>query len=376
MHNGPLSLQERKFDVIVVGAGVHGLSAAYYLSQKRLKVALIEQYELGHSYGSSHGRTRNIRIAYGEEGYVRLMRQAWELWRDLAKQSGELLIHPNLGCFGGAGPFFETYLTGVAKHVPEAQILTIPEAKRFFPQFLFSGVSHVVLDPTAGLIAAQKVLSHLARLSKKNGVTFIEKTQVQHIDSSQNSIVLQSNRGHFTAEKLILTAGHWIERLVPALRSLAIPVPQQVGYFSLKTPSSVPNWSFSFAKEGKPHLFYGMPDLNGKEMKISLHMDQDEPFDAPAVLQEFIREQFAHPLERWERLETCYYTICPNDRFILDFLPGDRRVVVGSACSGHAFKFAPLIGRILSDLALDGKTDFNAALFQWPSRRCSTSVLA
>lgn len=357
-----------KFDVLVIGAGIQGLATAYHLSSfKNLKVGIVEQFTIGNHFGSSHGASRIIRSTYANPRYIQLMQRAYQEWPLLEKAMGRSLIHRNAGCFFGQGKFFENYAQAVLNCGLPIQELTISAARHLFPQFRFSNAKSVLCDRTGGVIAAKDTMDGLAKIAIQNGVVVREGTQVLHIKPTQDSIEVITNKEVLLTERLVVTAGPWLTELMPDLKRLLRPVRQTVGYFQLQGPQKsyqvghFPNWAF--IGEGENPVFYGLPEFGCEGIKISHHLTtgdignpnlyaaQGDPVQM-RTLEEFVKEQFVAPIQAIVRSETCFYTNTPTEDFILDFLPNDKRIVIGSVCSGHGFKFAPLMGRILSEFVL------------------------
>ena len=362
-----------QFDVLVIGAGINGLSAAYHLShQKGLKIGVVEQFHSGHAFGSSHGHSRITRSIYANPTYIQLIQRArYEEWPSLEKAVGKKFIHSNPGCFFGRGKSFEKYLGEIGKFELDIEILEASVARRVFPQFQFQNIEAVICDHTAGVIAAQEAVQGLIKSIASRGVNVEEETKVLQIKRHCDPMQIITDRGVVLTKRLVITAGAWIAQLIPELGSLAVPIRQTVGYFKLCGPKNLyqmgrfPTWSF--IGEGENQVFYGLPEFGCEGIKVAQHITSgkiDNP-DAKVskgdavqiqILEKFIKENFVQPIDKLITTETCLYTNAPQEGFILDLLPDDERIAVGSACSGHGFKFAPLTGRILSDLVLHGKT--------------------
>jgi len=357
----------KPFDVLVIGAGINGLSAAYSLShRKNLKIGILEQFSIGHVFGSSHGASRTTRSTYPHPTYIKLIQRAQNLeWPRWEKELGCQLIHRNPGCFFGTGKKFEEYIQAIRHSGLEIDLLDVSKAKTLFPQFRFQNAIAVLHDRTGGLIAAQKTIEHLKKGLLKNSVQIFEHTKAVQIDSSQDPIVLMTNQGEMSAHRLIIATGPWIKELVPRLKTVSIR--QAVCYFKLQGPQELyqlgkfPNWSS--IGEGKNQVFYGLPEFGGEGIKVAQHTTvgkEDDPHliqlvpDSTRTIEEFVETQFASPIEKRIGSETCFYTNTLTEDFIIDLL--DPRIAIGSVCSGHGFKFAPLTGKILSELVLFGKT--------------------
>ncbi len=361
------------FRTLVIGGGIAGLSTAWQLA--RLggeRIALVEQFRFGHAHGSSHGHSRITRSSYSEALYVALMQHAHlEEWPRLEAACDTRLLHRNDGAFFGPadGPF-EDYARAVAAVGADVERIDVAEARRRFPLFAFPDAVGVLHDRSGGLIAAADTIAALTRRCWIDGVHGLEETKVLDIDPSRDPVVVTTNRGTLLAECVVITAGAWAARLVPALAARLTAKRQHVGYFELDAPREAqqlgrfPVWAYL----GKTldGLSYGLPEFGNRGVKAALHSlagDADDPDRSmepdEAVLdrtQHFLAEQLAVPIRARVHAETCWFTSTESEDFILDALPGSDRVWIGSACSGHGFKFGPLVGRILAELSLHGRS--------------------
>jgi sarcosine oxidase len=323
-------------EIAVVGAGLNGLATAWALDRQGVDVVVYEQFELGHTRGSSHGRTRIFRLAYPEEKWVRFAQDALEGWRELERESGEELLLLN--------GLLELYREGVqsSQEALEAcdaacELLTREETEARF------GVvpdrdAFVLFQPDAGVVHADRALSAFAR-----GLRIETERRVESLDELDEPVV-------------VVTAGPWARRLLePA--GIELPVVETretVAYFHLEGP--VPSVVAEVVTRG--HGFYSLCDP-AYGLKVGSHMrgapaDPDEERGPDeALVQEiadWTRERFPNADPEPVHAESCFYTTTDDERFVLD---RHGRVVVGSACSGHGFKFGPATGRQLAALAAE-----------------------
>lgn len=383
-----------RFDVVVLGGGINGLSAVHHLRRRSCgRIGMIEQFTVGHDRGSSHGKARIIRSTYVSADYVRLVQAARrEEWARLERETGKRLIFPTPGCFfGPPGKLFDRHAAAVDSAGADVERLTPAEGRKLFPWFHFENAAGVLHDRTSGVIAAEDAINALRALAVTSSVAIRENTKVFAIDRSKHPLQLVTSRGIIETERLLVTAGAWTRQLVPGLGDALSIARQTVGYFRVGGPrggwdSGFPVWVY--LEDGDNNVYYGLPEFGRAGIKVGRHVTggkSDDPDHVPAepsqaelkALRAFLEARFAVPVEDMVGFEHCLYTNTPTEDLILDLLPGDPRIAIGSACSGHGFKFGPLTGRILVELALDGKTtipEFEAMrqTAAFPSRVAST----
>lgn len=354
------------YDTIVLGAGINGLSAAYHLLRRgESKLAVLEQFPLGHGRGSSHGKSRITRSTYSTPKYVELIQIAHaQEWPRLAKEAGKSFLHPTLGVFFGPGnaPYLDS-LRALPQLGLSVDVLEPQEAKRAIPQFRFPDSKLVIRDRTCAVVAAEEAVRWLGERVASQA-DLVDECPVQGIERSPEAIRLHTVKGVYTCGRLVVTAGGWLPRLFPELAPRLQIAHQDVGYFQVRGGSDFPVWVY-VPEQGDS--FYGLPEFGRPGVKVARHRtgpEGDQPDRAISgemprsvrdELERFVAEQFSSP-GRVVGYEACLYTNTLNEDFLLDHHPDDPRIVIGSACSGHAFKFGPLTGRILSELLLDGKT--------------------
>jgi monomeric sarcosine oxidase len=359
--------------VVVIGGGVNGLAAAWQLARTGVRgVALVEQFRIGHDRGSSHGKSRIARSAYPEAAYVRLVRRAFdEEWPRLERDAGRTLLHRTPAYFFGPP---QGSLAAYARAVRDAgaDVIAVPpaDARRLAPQFRFEGCDDVLVDRTAALVAAQDTVAALATLVRAAGVDVREETRVAAIEPRTAHVDVVTDRGTIVAERVIVTAGPWTARLVPRLAPRLAVARQTIGYFEIEGGAEAarlgafPIWCQMGATANDFH--YGLPAFGREGIKAAQHVTSERDEDPDAVarepdarsladLRKFLDRELAVRVVRQLGAETCLYTNTPTEDFVVGPLPGEPRIVVGSACSGHAFKFAPLTGRILAELAAGGR---------------------
>lgn len=362
---------------VVLGAGAMGAATAYHLARRGEPVVLVEQFALGHDRGSSHGAARITRHSYADLEYARLMPEAFRSWRELEADAGRPLYLRTGGvsvCDGSID-----YVGRVAASLAEIGVphrrMSGRQLRRELPVFGVADDADAVFEPDAGMLAAARIVRAEIELARKLGgpsTRVLENCQVRRVDLEGTHPVLETDAGTIVAERLVLAAGPWTARLVPGF-----PVPlrvtrQQVLYLRPpvgEAPSYGPGFFPVFIWMGREPLdaFYGMPTHDGLGVKVARHggpdtdPDESDPVvsdEYQAEVRQFLRGFLPSLADRpVERTEVCLYTVAPDERFRVGPLAGRTDVFVASPCSGHGFKFSCLVGRVLADLAVSGKTE-------------------
>jgi sarcosine oxidase len=312
--------------VAVVGAGIMGAATAWQLARRGADVVVYEQFEQNHDRGSSHGRTRIFRVAYPDPTWIRLAEEAYAGWKELDPAV--------LGLYG------------LVEIAPE-QALTSAGALEE------CGLPHRFLGPAEARELGVALPSGWAALFVPDaGVTYADEARhafLAGIDVRYGSRV--DDLDALDADVVVVAAGSWIGRFFP---DLPVTVTREtVAYFRQdSTPPSIVE-----VDEGRAHAMFSLHDpVYG--LKAGAHhdggvADPEETGEPDPALVERIAGWVAERLPNADSTpvaaETCLYTTTPDERFILE---RRGRVVIGSPCSGHGFKFAPAVGKRLADLAL------------------------
>ena len=360
---------------VVLGAGATGSAAAYQLARRGEPVTLVEQFRVGHDRGSSHGDARIARHSYADPTYARLMVDAFKGWRDLEADAGQNLFVRT----GGVSlcPPGVDYVAKVAACLDAAGIphrrMAGGELNRITPAFAVPEDHDVVFEPDAGMLAAARIVAthvDLARRHGGEGTRVIEDCPIRRVDLDAERPTLLADDLRVTADRLIVAAGPWVGRLLPGLVPGLRATRQQVIYFR---PADLAPFSigrlptFIVMGERPMDAFYGMPEFLGGGVKIARHggpeVDPDDDdrsigVDYRDLIRWFLRGHLPALADApIARTEVCRYTVADDEHFRVGPWPGRPDVLLASPCSGHGFKFSNLIGRVLADLAIDGRTD-------------------
>jgi len=361
----------RRYDAIVVGVGTIGSAASYHLARRGARVLGLERFDIVHDRGSMHGLTRIIRLAYHEDPrYVVLMRRAYELWRELEQASGRRLLHVvgSLDVGREHGPLLSGALLACREHGLDHELFDADELARRFPAFDPPRDADAValLQPDGGYLDAESCVRAHAVAAVAAGAELRAHERVLDWEGRRGGVAVRTERGTYEADRVVLAPGAWAPGLL-RLPGLELTVERQVvAWFSTGgaaafAPDRLPIFIVEDAGE-----HYGFPD-DGHGLKVGLMHhpgdvgDPDEldrevgPGEADA-LAAFVGRWF--PSAPAERLDAgaCLFTRTTDGRFVLDVHPEEPAAIVASVCSGHGFKFAPVAGEILADLALDGGT--------------------
>ena len=322
-----------------------GAATARALARGGHDVTVLEQFAFGHRRGSSHGATRIFRFSYPDPAYVEMAMEALGLWRDLEQEAGEDLLRTTGGL--DSGNALGDYVNALQACGAECEVLDRDEAVARFP-WLTPGEGPLLFQGDGGVTSAERSVQAFLRSAAEHGATLRPETKVRSISPG----AVETDDGTVESDVTVVTAGGWVKELVAPLgiEVPARPTRETVAYFDFDEPrvTTLVEW-------GDPSI-YSLPSgagiLKAGEHQAGATTDPDEEgrVDEESVrrLGEWVARRFpaANPQPRYA--ETCIYTNTPDDHFVLE-RHGD--VVIGSACSGHGFKFAPLIGKRLAELA-------------------------
>jgi len=355
--------------VAVVGCGAMGAATGWRLATRGAQVVCFDRHSPPHSLGSSHGESRIIRTAYFEgPWYVPLVQEAFQLWRDLEQESGSHLL-----TMTGAlmiGPASATAVVGAQTaaiaHGLDAHVLDANELRRRYPAHVIAGDDVAVLDVQAGFLLPEDAVSAMIdRIVALDGEVR-RGVVVKDVSPHAEGVVVATDETRETFDAVVIAAGPWTSELFP----LPLSVERQVmAWFEIEadgagriTPERFP----VFIRETDGVGVYGMPTLDGTSLKIARHHGGE--LTDPQTIRREVTDAELDPLRtfattylrgvttRVTRSAVCMYTNTPDEDFVLDLHPDDPRIVVISACSGHGFKFAPVVGDIAADLVSYGRT--------------------
>jgi sarcosine oxidase len=364
--------------VLVVGLGAAGSAAALTLARRGIRVLGIDRHRPPHPHGSSYGRSRVIREAYYESpAYVPLIQRAYELWRALERDSGRSLLRQTGGLM--LGPADGQLVTGARRsaevHQLSCELLDAAAIRRRFPAFQPPAGTVGVLEPRAGFLDPEVAIVSCLKLATAAGAELRFDLTVTGWSADAQGVRVETSGGTLQAETMILAAGPWAPEL---LHGPAVPlsVERHVMYWFApadRGPFTAERMPV-FIWEWEPgRLFYGIPD-HGEGLKVAQHHG-GETVTVDSVRRRVLPEEVAAMRQLLRRFlpeadgpptdaVTCLYTNTPDHHFVLGPHPAEPRVILASACSGHGFKFASVLGEVLADLATTGRSDFDLSPFR------------
>jgi N-methyl-L-tryptophan oxidase len=371
--------RESVFDVAIIGAGTMGMAAGAFLAQQNVKTLVIDAFDPPHNHGSHHGDTRLIRHAYGEgRQYVTLVKRAQQLWGDLERESGYKIFEKTgvLGLGPNDSPFLHETIEAAKKYELPLQVLNANEIKEKWPGISIPDNYIGCFEGESGLLYSEKAIQAYKELAIRNGAQLVTNTPVQQVDmNSEDAVKIVTADNIFWAKKVIVTVGAWAAKLLPELKLPIQPVRKVVGWFD--TPEGIyDSANFpSFYVDDKDKMFYGFPSLNGSGLKIG-RTDGGQEIDPDQQIQNFGQYEsdegdLRHFLKSYmpeangtlKQGKTCLYTMSSDHDFIIDHHPENNNIIIACGFSGHGFKFGSVMGEVLSQLAVNGHSEFDISIF-------------
>lgn len=389
-----MSAETEPFDVAVLGGGIMGAATALALARgdaargrPPARVALIERFAPGHDHGSSHGDGRIVRYTYPEAVYVDMARRAFAAWRELEAASGEQLLIQT-GSWE-CGPHGSPRLAEVEDALRAAGLpysrWSAAESRRHFPHFDLPLGSEALYQPAGAVARADTAVHTLWRLAAAAGVECLKGSRVEDVvlDDDPPILTLEDGR-RLRARRVVLCAGGWTSALLAGMGfELPLRVTREViAYFPAAgrgfghTADHRVGTMPTVIDYHTDPAFYALPQIDVAGVKVGWHCtgadtDADDLAAGKAPDIAIVRRIQAYVGDRMPYLDlhpllvkTCLYTNTPDRHFVIDRLPGDPRVTVGAGFSGHGFKFGPVVGELLADLALDREPAVDLELFR------------
>jgi len=372
------------YRVIVIGCGAIGAATAYWLSRRlrRDEVLALEQYQLGHGRGASEDHSRVIRHAYSRTDYTTLTPAAYQSWRVAEQETGLRLVYRTGGLViakrGSAGiESLEATATAMAATGLPFELLSADQVSGRWPQWRLGAQDTALFDPEAGILDIRRATAAHLALARARGAVILPHAPVSAIAESSHEVTVTAGGERYTADRVVLAGGAWNPTLLELL-DVSLPIrltQEQVTYFATPNVRAFTPGQFTIfgliAEDGL--LYYGLPVYG--EVAVKAGLDGAGPTVTPetrtdiadpqrvAQVRAFLERYLPGALGPELYTRVCCYDFPPDRDFIADYLPGSGRVLI-CAGAGHAGKFAALLGRILTELAIDGTSHFPVRAFR------------
>jgi sarcosine oxidase len=365
------------FDVAVVGLGAMGSAALWHLARRGQRVVGLDRFVPGHEHGSSHGATRIIRLGYFEHpAYVPLVQRAYKLWKELEAATGDSLL--DISGIAEIGPPNGALVTGTLAaaqvHDLPHTVLDASDLMRRFPGFRVPADYVGVVQQDGGLLRPESAIFALLRLAKAAGAELRTGERVRALEPRAAGVRIVTDHGRIEAGTAVVAAGPWMTTLLPDLRAWLRVTRQVMAWFEPLDAALFRSPQFPvFILESRHGLHYGFP-VDALGVKVGKHYHHDETVDPDtydrsvsardeAVIRAALADHLPAVNNRMRLAQTCLYTMTPDGHFLIDS-GASPHIIFVSACSGHGFKFAPVIGEIAADLAIQATTAHDIARFR------------
>jgi sarcosine oxidase len=360
---------DRHYDVIVAGVGAMGSAACLHLARRGKRVLGLERFDVPNAMGSSHGVTRIIRLAYAEgERYVPLLVRAYELWRELEAAAREKLLWTT-GYVDVGDVLVETSLESCRVHDLPHELVDGRELGRRHPAFRVPAGIPALLQPDGGFLLPERCIVAHVTLAQAFGADIRAREAVRGWSScAGGGVRVETERGEYTAERLVVTAGAWAARVGRLDPELCVAERQALAWFQPRVAEHFARERFpTFGLAVEEGIYYGFPIFGVPGFKVGRLHHRDERVDPDRfdrepnagdekLLRSFVERYFPDGAGPTMALATCLFENSPDEHFVVDMHPECEDVVVAAGFSGHGFKFASVVGEILADLATEGET--------------------
>lgn len=367
------------YDAIVLGLGGMGSATLYHLARRGQRVLGLERYDLVHEYGSSHGLTRIIRLAYWEHPtYVAMLRRAYELWRELEGLAGERLLHITGSIDAGPedGLIFQGALKSSELHGLVHEVMDGDELHRRYPGYRLPKQIKCLYQPEGGFLLPERCdVAHVEQ-ALALGAEVRCREEVLDWEMKGGRVQVRTSRGRYEAGRLVVCAGPWASKMIPELAGLAVPERQVLAWLQPTRPERFRPAAFPvFNLEVEEGRFYGFPSFLIPGFKFGKYHHRGENVDPDTVnrnpepadeelLRSFARRYFPEGEGPTIMLKACMFTNTPDRHFILDRHPDHPEISIAAGFSGHGYKFCSVIGEVMADLAQEGRSRHDIEFFR------------
>ena len=372
---------------MVIGGGVMGLFTAYHASEHGERVLVLERGRIGDPMTASFGRTRSYRSDYLDPGYVRLAREALRLWEEFERRTGTAAL-VRCGCMNIAKRSVTPDLTSTYGHLSHRVLeeMGVPseslegEALRARFPYLEADVGYIDLD--GGVVNLPAVTTALTRALSERGVRIVQGVSTRQVARRSGEIRVVTDDGEWASRALVVTAGHGTNDVLAHLDGALLQVPLtrdrpiEARYFT--PPASLRDQFASRAMPVVAYLDAGIychPIVDGliDKVKIGYYHPPDLPRATTTIdsvmsfVEQCVPALLDARIEPVDDVDGCDYDLVADDEFVLGAVPGFAGAYVGVGWRGTGYKFAPWVGRVLAELALERSSAYDVSRFD-PAR--------
>ena len=354
-----------KYDVVVIGLGAMGSAAAYALAARGLRVLGLDSHHPPHRHGSHHGESRIIRKAYYEHpAYVPLLERSFAAWRELEGRAGAALLLQTGGLMIGAetGELVPGVLASARTHDLAHEVLSRDALAERYPQFRLDPSMLAVWESDAGILYPEACIRAFLEGARAAGAELRYGEPAQEWSCGSEGVHVTSPRGRYRGAALVLAAGAGMSELVAALRPHLRVERQVVAHFapaSERAALELQKLPIFCLEEPDGAFYYGFRDL-GTGCKVARHHGEADV----AQIRGFLERRLPAANGKLRASDECLYTNTPDFHFLLDRHPRHDEVILVSVCSGHGFKFAPVIGEIAANLVQGKRPGYDLSMFR------------
>ncbi|WAC53528.1 N-methyl-L-tryptophan oxidase [Gordonia sp. SL306] len=380
-------MNDDSYDMIVVGLGGMGSAAAYHLARRGHRVLGLEKYTPAHDRGSSHGGSRIIRQSYFEDpAYVPLLLRSYELWQELADVSGREVYRKTGGLF--VGPPESLTVAGSRRAAMEwdlpHEMLDADEIHRRFPTFTPTSGDVALYEANAGFARPEMTVAAHLDLAARAGADLHFGEQVLEWGDESSGVTVTTTSATYRGDQLVICPGAWAPELLTDL-GIPITVERQVLYWLEPSGGTAPfeGQPIFIGENADGRQIYGFPAIDGPAGGVKVAFFRKGQECTPDTIDRVVHpDEIDTMRQRVTELlpalsgpavhtATCMYSNTPDEHFVIARPPELANVTVACGFSGHGFKFVPVVGEVLADLATSGTTAHPIGLFD--PRRLVTS---
>lgn len=365
----------KTYDVIVIGLGGMGSAAVYHLAARGKRVLGLDRNAAVHDLGSSHGGSRIIRQAYHEDvHYVPLVQRSYELWRQLEQDSGADLLRITGGLLLGSldSSVVSGSLLSAREHGLSHELLGPADLRRRFPVLKPRETDHAVFETNAGFVRPEAaVRAHLESAERLGADLHFEEPMVRWHVHASGAVQVITNVAKYEADRVVFAPGAWAPEILSGL-GVSLQVRRHVmcwfqptDRFEAFLPESFPVYVWQVDAD---RIFYGFPAIDGPTGGVKAAIHSGGEACTPESIRRAVLEKDVEEIREYlgeyipslngpmNRASVCMYTLTPDENFVVAAHPVFPQISVACGFSGHGFKFTPVIGEILADLATHGST--------------------